>query len=46
MSPAAEFNIWSDPDAAKIVFHSDIKTTVITMDLTYSTAMTQAHLLS
>ena len=41
MSPAAEFNIWSDPDAAKMVFHSDIKTTVITMDLTYSTAMTQ-----
>lgn len=39
MSPAAEFNIWSDPDSAKMVIDSGLKITMISMDLTYSTGM-------
>ena len=29
VTPAAEFNIWVDPDAAKIVFHSGMPTTMV-----------------
>ena len=29
VTPAAEFNIWVDPDAAKVVFHSGMPTTMV-----------------
>ncbi len=35
MTPAAEFNIWADPEAAAAVFHSGIDTTMIGLDVTH-----------
>jgi pyrimidine-specific ribonucleoside hydrolase len=41
MTPAAEFNVWADPEAARAVFHSGIDTTMIGLDVTHS-AVTSA----
>ena len=35
ITPAAEFNIYVDPHAANIVFNSDIKTTMMGLDVTH-----------
>ena len=35
MTPAAEFNIWSDPEAAQAVFHAGIHTTMVGLDVTH-----------
>ncbi len=35
MTPAAEFNIWADPEAAQAVFHAGIDTTMIGLDVTH-----------
>ena len=35
MTPAAEFNIWADPEAAQIVFHSELDVTMIGLDVTH-----------
>lgn len=35
VTPAAEFNIWADPEAAKIVFGSKWKITFMPLDLTH-----------
>ena len=42
MTPAAEFNIWADPEAAQAVFHSGIETTMIGLDVTHRALTTPA----
>ena len=36
VTPVAEFNIWHDPEAAKRVFASGLKTVMVGLDLTHS----------
>jgi inosine-uridine nucleoside N-ribohydrolase len=40
MTPAAEFNIWADPEAAQRVFHSGIDVTMIGLDVTHKGLLT------
>ncbi len=40
ITPAAEFNIYVDPEAADIVFKSGVKTTVMPLDLTHQALVT------
>jgi inosine-uridine nucleoside N-ribohydrolase len=40
MTPAAEFNIWADPEAARRVFHSGIDVTMIGLDVTHGALLT------
>ena len=42
-TPAAEFNIWVDPDAAKIVFESGIPLTMIGLEVTHKAWLTNEH---
>ena len=42
MTPAAEFNIWVDPEAAQQVFHSGIDVTMIGLDVTHGALLTPA----
>jgi len=35
MTPAAEFNVWADPEAAQIVFDSSLDVTMIGLDVTH-----------
>jgi inosine-uridine nucleoside N-ribohydrolase len=35
MTPAAEFNIWADPEAAQLVFDAEIDVTMIGLDVTH-----------
>jgi pyrimidine-specific ribonucleoside hydrolase len=42
MTPAAEFNIWADPEAAQAVFHSGLDTTMIGLDVTHRAVSTPA----
>lgn len=35
VTPAAEFNVWQDPEAAKRVFHSGLDVTMIGLDVTH-----------
>ncbi|NMC29136.1 MAG: nucleoside hydrolase [Pelolinea sp.] len=44
MTPLAEFNIYCDPHAASIVFHSGIPFTLVPLDVTYQTLMTAEDL--
>ena len=44
VTPAAEFNIWCDPEAASRVFASDIDVTMIGLDVTHKALFTQAHI--
>jgi purine nucleosidase len=43
MSPLAEFNIFVDPHAAHIVFHSGIPITLIPLDVTHKCLIKQEH---
>ena len=43
MTPQAEFNIYVDPHAAHIVFHSGIPITLIPLDVTHKCLLKQEH---
>ncbi len=40
MTPAAEFNIWADPEAADRVFHSGLDVTMVGLDVTHKALLT------
>jgi inosine-uridine nucleoside N-ribohydrolase len=42
MTPAAEFNVWADPEAAQIVFDADLDVTMIGLDVTHRALLTTA----
>ncbi len=42
MTPAAEFNVWADPEAAQAVLHSGVDTTMIGLDVTHQAVTTPA----
>jgi inosine-uridine nucleoside N-ribohydrolase len=44
ITPAAEFNIWADPEAAARVFASGIEVTMIGLDVTHKALFTSAHI--
>jgi inosine-uridine nucleoside N-ribohydrolase len=44
VTPAAEFNIWADPEAAARVFASGIDVTMIGLDITHRALFTSAHM--
>jgi inosine-uridine nucleoside N-ribohydrolase len=43
VTPAAEFNIYVDPEAAWRVFHSRVPVTMVGLDVTHQALMTDAH---
>ena len=43
VTPAAEFNIWADPEAARRVFESDIDVTMVGLDVTHKALLTPEH---
>nr|WP_321510206.1 nucleoside hydrolase [uncultured Celeribacter sp.] len=44
ITPAAEFNIYVDPEAAEIVFKSGVKLTVMPLDMTHKVLVTKERL--
>jgi pyrimidine-specific ribonucleoside hydrolase len=43
VTPAAEFNIWADPEAASRVFSSGLELTMIGLDVTHKALLREAH---
>ena len=43
VTPAAEFNIWADPEAAHRVFTSGLDMTMVGLDVTHQALVTSAH---
>jgi purine nucleosidase/pyrimidine-specific ribonucleoside hydrolase len=43
MTPAAEFNIWADPEAAQRVFSSGLDVTMVGLDVTHKALLGQAE---
>jgi inosine-uridine nucleoside N-ribohydrolase len=43
ITPAAEFNIWADPEAAARVFESSLDLTMVGLDVTYRALMGADH---
>jgi inosine-uridine nucleoside N-ribohydrolase len=44
VTPAAEFNIWADPEAARRVFASALEKTMVGLDVTHRALLTPAYL--
>ena len=42
-TPAAEFNIWADPEAAQRVFVEELDTTMVGLDVTHRALITDSH---
>lgn len=42
-TPAAEFNIWADPEAAHIVFTSGLDVTMVGLDVTHQARLGRSH---
>jgi inosine-uridine nucleoside N-ribohydrolase len=42
VTPAAEFNIWADPEAAALVFESGLELTVVGLDVTHQALLLDA----
>ena len=42
-TPAAEFNIWADPEAAQRVFVEELDTTMVGLDVTHRALITDEH---
>jgi inosine-uridine nucleoside N-ribohydrolase len=42
-TPAAEFNIWADPEAAQRVFAESLDTTMVGLDVTHRALITDTH---
>ena len=42
-TPAAEFNIWADPEAAQRVFQEGLDTTMVGLDVTHQALIKDAH---
>jgi inosine-uridine nucleoside N-ribohydrolase len=43
VTPAAEFNVWADPEAAARVFSSGLDVTMVGLDVTHKALMTAEH---
>jgi purine nucleosidase/pyrimidine-specific ribonucleoside hydrolase len=43
VTPAAEFNVWADPEAAHRVFTSGLDVTMVGLDVTHRALVTPAH---
>ena len=43
VTPAAEFNVWADPEAARRVFESGIALTMVGLDVTHRALVTDEH---
>ncbi len=43
VTPAAEFNIWADPEAARRVFTSGLDVTMVGLDVTHKALVTAEH---
>ena len=43
VTPAAEFNIWADPEAATRVFSSGLDVTMVGLDVTHQALLTDEH---
>jgi inosine-uridine nucleoside N-ribohydrolase len=43
VTPAAEFNVWADPEAAQRVFSSGLEVTMVGLDVTHRALMTRGH---
>ncbi len=44
VTPSAEFNIYADPEAAKVVFESGIPITMLGLDVTHQVILTHEHI--
>jgi inosine-uridine nucleoside N-ribohydrolase len=43
VTPAAEFNVWADPEAARRVFESGLDVTMVGLDVTHRALVTAGH---